>query len=229
MRRRMLANLGGWKNPYITDGLVAMVDGEWNVGGGVSDRNATTITELVTGKKINLGDDRSVTNFQNKCLFIKNGNKANIDIDYIYDGILSKCTIETVFREDWKLSDVKGNINTPIRSYFGAFVASRWYDAYDYVSYESNKLNTSTNFIPISGIVSGSAATGNSKTIFLNGEKYALGNFYSEPYVTRAGITLRITARADSYLYCARVYSRVLSDQEILANYEIDKARFGLP
>ena len=24
-----------WTNPYVTDGLVAMWDGEWNAGGGV--------------------------------------------------------------------------------------------------------------------------------------------------------------------------------------------------
>ena len=23
-----------WKNPYITDGLISMWDGQWNVGGG---------------------------------------------------------------------------------------------------------------------------------------------------------------------------------------------------
>ena len=29
-----------WVNPYVTDGLVAMWDGEWNAGGGVHDPNA---------------------------------------------------------------------------------------------------------------------------------------------------------------------------------------------
>ena len=31
---------GGWVNPYVTDGLVAMWDGEWNAGGGVHDASA---------------------------------------------------------------------------------------------------------------------------------------------------------------------------------------------
>jgi hypothetical protein len=37
---------GDWTNPYITDGLVAMWDGEWNAGGGVHDANATTWKDL---------------------------------------------------------------------------------------------------------------------------------------------------------------------------------------
>ena len=37
----------GWQNPYITDGLVAMWDGEWNAGWGVHDAAATTWKDLV--------------------------------------------------------------------------------------------------------------------------------------------------------------------------------------
>ena len=42
----LIANTGAffaaarkWRNPYVTDGLVAMWDGEWNAGGGVHDAN----------------------------------------------------------------------------------------------------------------------------------------------------------------------------------------------
>ena len=40
---------GGWQNPYVTDGLVAMWDGEWNAGGGVHDAAATTWVDIVSG------------------------------------------------------------------------------------------------------------------------------------------------------------------------------------
>lgn len=36
-----------WKNPYVTDGLVAMWDGEWNAGGGIHNPNATTWLPVV--------------------------------------------------------------------------------------------------------------------------------------------------------------------------------------
>lgn len=47
-RNAMMAG-GGWKNPYVTDGLIAMWDGEWNAGGGKHDPNATTWVDLVGG------------------------------------------------------------------------------------------------------------------------------------------------------------------------------------
>lgn len=47
--------LGGWKNPYVTDGLVAMWDGEWNAGGGVHDANATEWVDCVNGKVATFG------------------------------------------------------------------------------------------------------------------------------------------------------------------------------
>ena len=34
---------GGWQNPYVTDGLVAMWDGEWNAGGGMHDANVGAV------------------------------------------------------------------------------------------------------------------------------------------------------------------------------------------
>ena len=43
-RNAFLMSGGGptpWVNPYITDGLVAMWDGEWNAGGGVHDNTVT--------------------------------------------------------------------------------------------------------------------------------------------------------------------------------------------
>ena len=36
-------------NPYITDGLVAMWDGEWNAGIGIHDDNAIVWKDLVGG------------------------------------------------------------------------------------------------------------------------------------------------------------------------------------
>lgn len=47
----------GWRNPYVTDGLVAMWDGEWNAGGGVvHDPEATTWKNLVSGSPFGDGE-----------------------------------------------------------------------------------------------------------------------------------------------------------------------------
>ena len=38
-----------WTNPYVTDGLVAMWDGEWNAGGGVHDANNRLLNIIEDG------------------------------------------------------------------------------------------------------------------------------------------------------------------------------------
>ena len=49
-RNAMLSGGGGWTNPYVTDGLLRMWDGEWNVGGGVHDENAIGWLDLVNNE-----------------------------------------------------------------------------------------------------------------------------------------------------------------------------------
>ena len=41
-------------NPYVTDGLIAMWDGEWNVGLGIHDSSSTTWVDLVGDKDVTL-------------------------------------------------------------------------------------------------------------------------------------------------------------------------------
>ena len=49
MRNLMIAGGGGWQNPYVTDGLVAMWDGEWNAGPGAHDASSQYISSLIDG------------------------------------------------------------------------------------------------------------------------------------------------------------------------------------
>ena len=44
-----IANAKRWRNPYITDGLVAMWDGIWNAGPGVHDSNITVWNNIIDG------------------------------------------------------------------------------------------------------------------------------------------------------------------------------------
>jgi len=52
-----------WHNPYVTDGLVAMWDGEWNAGPGVHDANATTWKELISGTDCAYSDANGTPNW----------------------------------------------------------------------------------------------------------------------------------------------------------------------
>lgn len=42
----IFSNTNGWKNPYITNGLIGMWDGEWNAGGGIHDSNSMIWKDL---------------------------------------------------------------------------------------------------------------------------------------------------------------------------------------
>lgn len=45
-RNGMVVGSGGWQNPYVTDGLIGLWDGEWNVAGGQHDDSATTWVDI---------------------------------------------------------------------------------------------------------------------------------------------------------------------------------------
>lgn len=79
----------GWQNPYITDGLIAMWDGEWNAGGGVHDAAATTWKDL-TGNNRNLVLYGATPNWSATSCNIR--ERANIF--YLQDG--------SWFRDCWK-------------------------------------------------------------------------------------------------------------------------------
>ena len=90
MRRRMMASIGAktWVNPYITDGLIAMWAGEWNVGGGMHDANATVWTDLIGGNNAVI---QGAITFGDKCARLR-GGVANID------EVLDVNYIEAVFK-----------------------------------------------------------------------------------------------------------------------------------
>jgi len=51
-----------WKNPYVTNGLVAMWDGQWNVEGGISqDSSATVWKDIVGGIELEINSNAYVS------------------------------------------------------------------------------------------------------------------------------------------------------------------------
>lgn len=77
---------GGWVNPYVTDGLVAMWDGEWNAGGGVHDPNATVWKDLVGGvlmPNCSFGNDYSIPTSKSTT-----GNVFELSTDFTLHGCL---------------------------------------------------------------------------------------------------------------------------------------------
>ena len=215
---------GGWKNPYITDGLIAMWDGEWNAGPGVHDANAAVWKDLVGGNQIsvdgygNWSDDNGF-DFSSR-IFLPNY------VVQLFKNTVA-WTYECAFLDDGK------------NGFFGAIyqVVNTWRN--------NNGTMVVTGFfwnnlaVTIIPNAKNSVSVSNTPSEGLYGmnKVYLNGSYDKQHDADRASISAGsafigggyygITGSARAYSY--RFYSRALTADEIAANYAIDKARFNLP
>lgn len=233
--------------PYVTKGLIAMWDGEWNAGYGIHDPTLHTWKNLVSSKwNLSLGTaatwiDNAVCNQGNDLVgFITESTDTldyadfrTIEMVFEWDG--------TVFNESSKyallFSMSKGRPNgrvivldnqTPSRK---KITVENCIGASTYSGSQSIPLSwcTVNEIHHISAIYPETLTEGTCQ--FLFDSKQA-------PYDWRSSADLRpglkiggdyITQRFfHGKIYCIRVYNRELSDIEISANYVIDKVRFNL-
>lgn len=203
----------GWVNPYVTDGLIAMWDGEWNAGGGVHDDLATGLKDLVGNHDLTLVGTCDWSNgyaaldsnsyFKNESAKIDSGvgqielagqfNKSEASLI----GLSNNYAMGSY--SGWVLCLARVGINRYVSNDYAPFTLSVEYDvdcnpqkAYwrnvNRISYGGERAKNLGDFISISGMTQSQPR-----------------NFYS-----------------------LRVYSKVLTDAERNANYAIDKERFSL-
>ena len=227
-RNGMSVSVGGWQNPYVTDGLVAMWDGEWNAGGGVHDATATTWMNLVTGETVSLpsgftvgADCISVAN-ANQSLVVSDYSGADFTVEYVFaladSNTGRECLFESVaansawcykaaasVQDIWPSNSYALNLfsrtgNVGVRKH----IASTWSNIYssDNVGYD---------------YLDGAQLPTNQP--FIRGTPASLNGFR----VGRSGYTTY------QDINCIRIYNRALTAAEIAANHAIDKARFNLP
>lgn len=226
---------GGWRNPYVTDGLVAMWDGEWNAGGGVHI-SETMAWKDVCGNEPDLEpyDDATKLVFGDKGLVTTSVVPWNESSGRLFNKSSTLYTIECGFL------NVRCNYNYPT-FYNGKtgstngtmFRGMQW-------GYDSGT-NTQLQ------VVLSNTATSMNSTIS-NNEKLTLSiSFNGVGYVYKNGVldiqAEQLGQNANTFLmvgggpngtcfgeyYFFRVYSRALAAAEIAANYAIDKKRFNLP
>ena len=233
MRNAMLS--GGWKNPYITDGLVAMWDGEWNAGPGKHD-TSRNIVNLATGKAYSLDD---ATNSQNVTI----GNNylqvtspcflAIPDLAWSLDAEIPR-TFEIVWTNTVQNTTTNWN-------------RAGWVDCGFVVSMVSNvavlcRLSrnvyramysgfaTTTNKIETASAVT--LGVDSERRTYRNAQEISLNAHNYQSSTTQMAFVLfsfHSLAGSTSRIYTMRGYNRALTATEIAANYAIDKARFNLP
>lgn len=226
----------GWQNPYVMDGLLAMWDGIWNIGGGVEhDSNSLVWWDCLNGYPI--CSNWSGTEFSTDGLLLGSNNAAGL-----FGGIYGSKTlsdygfrsIEVVFGVGVSQNSVViavGGRSVTIKTavsgvgFFrnGSYMTRAGLDMstptkiYTYGEYESTSSQNASTVI-----IDGQATTAVGSDSWGNNDGVGYGRIkcgYNTPnqYVFTGNI------------HAIRLYSRALTAAEIAANYAVDKERFNLP
>jgi hypothetical protein len=232
--RGAIMSASAWKNPYITDGLIAMWDGEWNAGGGKHDATATEWKELISGVGYSVGSRK----FTSLGLSWENTSTLTLTPDSIKGDsfFLGEKTIEfigSVSATTYYSIGLRGQ--SPVGCAQNGYGTSpnKCYntniEAYDVVAwimfstYETNgsfsNVNHRTSLVIQNGKV----------TPYYNGVPILYQRSITIPSYTTGFSSFIWSGAPDCIAMCIRIYNRALTESEIAQNYAIDKARFNLP
>lgn len=215
MRRKLAGVLGlnglSWKN-YIQDGLVLCLDG---IDKGGSDGVWTSLVdgyEFTTDNTAMLAESGKVV-FDGSSYLINNSFQCPS---------YSSATLEIVLKRDNISSVVFCPISGSSKIAAG-FFNSRLFTKIYSNGYSYSQVSSAKTSISIK-----------SDACFYNGA--AQSHVSSMDYIVTNGTVNYIGCRYNSGIssvflgevYCIRIYSRQLSTDEIIQNYEVDKKRFGL-
>ena len=255
-RRNALMAGGGWTNPYVTDGLVAMWDGEWNAGPGVHDNTIKDWVDL-SGNGKSFHADAPIWS-DNYCTcdgtFASSFHCATAaESQWFFDLLATGVyTIEFLYEKH----EHHGN-NSYFTCGFNNTFTPGFYTRYAAFSqnnagiYLWTKGGTNTSFMLYStGYLNAKlydiSCAGDSCMLSLYGEGKKTST--TLPWQTTINIDTSggkgdmfryaFFCRGDGYdvamslggrLYRLAIYSKALTAAEISANNAVDKARFNLP
>lgn len=230
-RRRILAawaKSGYTAKDYVQDGLIAMWDGIENAGWGVHDPNAVEWVDIVGSRKATLND---VIVGDDNMYFNGSSSYANIGYSSIFKS--QELTLECCFKTNTPTS-AQSIINTGAEG-VALFLAGSGLRLVCVMSKTAGyySIVPNGNNQTISICFSGS----DSVKAFQDSIKLSVGGtgIVGEDRANVVDIGRRHIGGtgyrdfANAYISRISVYSRVLTDAEVAANYAIDKARFNLP
>ena len=238
--------VGRWKNPYITDGLVAMWDGEWNAGGGIHDPNGWVDLSgngfnLVSMGTPNFGDNYALFESLANCW---TSPASDTFVDVFNSGTFA---IEMVAQNTQNVTGSKFLLFGG--GWAGQFKAPRitGWSAYGVwnsmsVSFNGSSFNPQQVSPPLAQFAiyaDGDYWRGvfrNESVLITSDDKALVYPLMESPMIYKGfSVGYRYNSSGDSpmtsgeRIYCIRLYSRALTANEKAANYAVDKARFNLP
>ena len=214
-----------WTNPYVTDGLVAMWDGEWNAGPGVHDASATTWADICGRTPLSFETPAAITVMPNA-----------MRVDYSFPNNSARVLSGQVgFAETAQTVEVCVTVDSGFTLNQDIFMGP--YSANGANTFCVIALNGNRGFIFNDGAMYGlnTSATVSATIAWTGSTAYknavALEAYGSNrtAFVRDGYICIGSGSQQKYNIHSLRLYSRALTAAEIAANYAIDKERFGLP
>ena len=227
----VVKGVDGWSNPYVTDGLIAMWDGIWNVGGGVHDAGSSVWKDLVGSNDMSLSAS-GITFGQDSIVCEQGGYaamSASISSFLTMEAVLSfdsvgsgRIAFSPVYTDNgydgkdrWIALRANGTVNF---CGFGKYIEGFGVGAARYVACEYSQAEAVANNDIVSAFLDGSAAQ-----ISTTGGGYGFGR------ARCLGVSPQSSYYFAGKIHSVRLYSRALDSDEIESNYLVDKERFNLP
>ena len=223
-------------NSYIKEGLIAMWDGIENAGIGFHDNNASIWVDI-TGNGHNLTEKVGDCGWGENSFISLGGAIYSMDIGFAVNNGTYERTVELVSSGSrlgaWRthLISMPTTSSTPWGT--GHY---EWTDGisvmagYTFSSSISKIVATEQRIQDI--IICKTILLSNSScTLIVNCDKTIESSRmnYSSHHLALGNTAPQLSTMTDEVrIYCCRIYDRVLTEDEIRFNYEIDKVRFGL-
>ncbi len=228
-RSSFLACRHGWKNPYVTDGLLAMWDSIWNAGCGKHDPGAGTWKDLAGNSDINLAN----ANVYSAYVSIPRNKTISITVPG-FDS--ATCSIEILTSAFNVSRSVVLLNNSSAQRYISCRDSSSTTSSRIIINmpYSSGSQNTynfgSTGYYDFTrphlfSMCGRYATSGASRGFYVDGQAIGYSNYGGSTKTAQQTATLG----GEQNVRCVRVYSRTITAAEIAANLAIDKERYGLP
>lgn len=209
--------------PYVSDGLVAMWDAEWNVGLGRHYPACSIWTDIVGGLRLNI----QYGTFTKDGLFGTSSQPLNVvplDDFTNLKTILTNtsCTVEAVCTP---LSLLANGYN-----FYNIYMLYSIYNSshiFDWIRCHSAVMSL-VNYGTIGEPISFSTTSYADSDIYPGSIMYINGDFKFKNRFTPQNPSSRFLINIKGGMHCIRIYDRTLNAEEIAYNYEIDKERFNL-
>lgn len=206
-----------WVNPYVTDGLIAMWDGEWNAGIGIHDSESTIWKDLAGN------NDATITA---PAVFGTNYMQSAKSCGSMQMYYASK-SIRTI---DVVVQNVKDGYVWGMTSNRGrglVCIANNGWHTFN--NGNANDVVVECNIKDVNHITITKTNEWLTTECYLNGNIYTGTTKYNDWWYVGFGFGGSLNAGSVTKFYSARLYSRKLTPEEVRHNHDIDKERFNLP